>query len=430
MIPKELLNSIKNREESYHDGFNATEASNFAKLHGNITVSSDDGHSASENSGISDGRGDTNTDTDDEEPDIDLDPRYLNSKYECLRPTPLIPPYNKKLVSLLETIERARELSLESKNALSYRHAIAAIKSYPREIQSSREAAKIKGIGTKIAGSIKTFLETGTIPEADAIREDERYQTLEIFNGIFGVGPVTAKAWYNKGYRTIDDILENEPDLSVAQRLGIELYKDFSQRMSRADVEEILNIVTMEVKAIDPRCELTPVGGYRRGKTSNGDLDVVISHPDEESAKELLRKIVHRLEKKGHLKHQLWYGEPSQYDEAKRDILVGNDEHKNVMDKLDKCFCAFLQPSTGIHRQLDIIVAPWSQYGTAVLGWSGSRQFERAMKDFAKKEHSRHFASHGLFTNTIPRQRIPVRDERHCFELMGLKWIDPEFRNC
>ena len=57
-----------------------------------------------------------------------LDPNFINTKYECLRPTPLNPKFNQSLVELLEVIEHARELNGEERNALSYRHAIAALK--------------------------------------------------------------------------------------------------------------------------------------------------------------------------------------------------------------------------------------------------------------------------------------------------------------
>lgn len=60
--------------------------------------------------------------------DNELAPDFVNSKYECFRPTPLKPYYNQKLVYLLRLLERQRELDMEDKNALSYRHTIAAIK--------------------------------------------------------------------------------------------------------------------------------------------------------------------------------------------------------------------------------------------------------------------------------------------------------------
>jgi hypothetical protein len=65
--------------------------------------------------------------------------------------------------------------------------------------------------------------------------------------------------------------------------------------MSRQDIQEILGILDKIIKSIYPDCIITPVGGYRRGKEFNGDLDVIVSHPQEAVANNLLKDIVERL---------------------------------------------------------------------------------------------------------------------------------------
>ncbi|CAG8479326.1 4199_t:CDS:10 [Funneliformis mosseae] len=311
--------------------------------------------------------------TDEQNSDIeivdDLHPRFLNTKYECFRPTPLTPVHNQSLVELLQVIEHARELDGEGKSALAYRHAISALKVYPCDIRSYNEARKIIGIGPKIGNYIREFLSTGSITEAEEIMASEKYQTLDLFSSVYGVGHKTALSWYRKGYRSMREC-NCDPHLTHLQRLGLELFDDFQKKMSRQDIQEILNILDKEVRSIYPDCIITPVGGYRRGKEFNGDLDVVISHPQEEVANNLLNDIVERLIDLGYLKHKLFYGQLSAKN--KKNIShVHFSFHRNVMDKLDKCFCAFIQPSSQICRQVDLIIAPYSQYPTAVLGWTG-----------------------------------------------------------
>ena len=65
--------------------------------------------------------------------------------------------------------------------------------------------------------------------------------------------------------------------------------------MSREDVEEIYTIIKENVKELDPECILQPVGGYRRGKELNGDLDLLISYPYEERVSSLLNDVITRL---------------------------------------------------------------------------------------------------------------------------------------
>ncbi|GES77635.1 DNA-directed DNA/RNA polymerase mu [Rhizophagus clarus] len=369
--------------------------------------------------------------TDDEQNldmEFDLDPSFINTKYECLRPTTLESKYNQCLVELLEVIEHARELNGEERNALSYRHAIAALKAYPRNIESYVEARKIIGIGLKIGNHIKEFLTTGTILEAEEIITSEKYQILDSFSRVYGVGYKTALKWYQRGYRCIRECMK-DPYLTHVQRLGLELFDDFQKKMSRQDIQEILDILDKTIKTIYPDCIITPVGGYRRGKEFNGDLDVVVSHPQETVTNNLLKDVVEKLIDNGYLKHKLFYGQSSAKNkkDASSELL---SSHKNVMDNLDKCFCAFIQPSTQICRQVDLIIAPYSQYPTAVLGWTGSKQFERSLRNYAKKERKMTFASHGLFLNVIPRRRVCVTSEREVFDILGISWVEPEMRNC
>nr|CAG8437027.1 7470_t:CDS:2 [Entrophospora candida] len=101
------------------------------------------------------------------------DPRFINSKFPCLRPTPLEPHYNKSLIEALKVLRKSRELSGNVKSESSYRDAIAALKSYPRDIKS--------GIGDKIGHHIQTFLETDNIPEVEETLKDPKFQTLCLF---------------------------------------------------------------------------------------------------------------------------------------------------------------------------------------------------------------------------------------------------------
>jgi DNA polymerase/3'-5' exonuclease PolX len=65
--------------------------------------------------------------------------------------------------------------------------------------------------------------------------------------------------------------------------------------MSRQDIQEILDILDKTIKTLYPDCIITPVGGYRRGKEFSGDLDVIVSHPQEIVANSLLKDIIEKL---------------------------------------------------------------------------------------------------------------------------------------
>ncbi|KAI8149975.1 hypothetical protein BJV82DRAFT_585360 [Fennellomyces sp. T-0311] len=313
---------------------------------------------------------------------------------------------------------------MEDKNALSYRHAIAAFKAYPRKLQSAAEARKITGIGKKISELVRIYLETGTIPDAEKLLGDEKFRTRSLFCKVFGVGPSTASIWWDRGYRTLQEILD-QAKLVKAVRLGIELLPDLEQPMSRQDAQELITIIEKEIVHVDPEAFATAVGGYRRGKEENGDLDIVISsHHLEHSSDMLLRKVVDHLTAKGYIKHCLLVSDKANRNHGNQYTTGGAD-----MEKLDTCFVAFLQPSKQILRQVDFIVSSLDEYPSAVLGWTGSKQFERALKDYAKKENNIAVRSHGIFKEDT-KERIHIASEEQAFEVIGLPWIDPTMRNC
>ncbi|TPX66460.1 DNA-directed DNA polymerase [Spizellomyces sp. 'palustris'] len=373
---------------------------------------------------------DHDTDTEDEgaeyDRDIPLDPRYKNVSFECCRPHPLV-HHNMELVTQLQLIERKRELSGEARNALSYRHAISALISYPRAVKTWKEARKIKGVGEKIAHMIREFLKTGSIQEANTIKEDTRFHVMNLFASVYGVGPSKAREWYNKGYRSIADVQESEEHLPRITQVGLEMFDDFSKKMARADVEEILGILRTTLDDVEPGCIIEPVGGYRRGKPLSGDCDVVITHPVESRTGDLVGKLVDNLKLKGYIKHIMWFGEGSDKEEiSELKLLPGR---KYSFDRLAKAFVAFLQPSTNTYRQVDLIIAPFSIFPCAVLGWSGSKQFERGLRDWCKRGiKGYHFASHGLFDRRT-NKRVDVKSEKEIFEILKLPYIQPTLRN-
>lgn len=72
--------------------------------------------------------------------------------------------------------------------------------------------------------------------------------------------------------------------------------------MNRTDVEEMIDIVKGELAQIDTDGIVTPVGGYRRGKPENADIDLIIS-THTQSADGLIKKLTERLRQQGLLKH-------------------------------------------------------------------------------------------------------------------------------
>ncbi|PFH52135.1 hypothetical protein AMATHDRAFT_2383 [Amanita thiersii Skay4041] len=377
------------------------------------------------------------------------------SRYACTRASPLICP-NQSLVTELAILQRHRELEGKDINALSYGRAIAVLKAFPRVITSEVQVKKLPHLGDKIQSKIREFIHKGSIQECRMITASDRYQALSAFTTIHGIGPTTARKLYEIGLRSLEDMeryydvpagidssqlasLEETvytpngkpvrrksqmPELSV--KVALALRKDLATTIPREEVEEMHETVMKQLNELQPGCVSTVVGGYRRGKPQSNDVDIVISHSDLHHGgniiKGLGKKLTARLVERGlvtHVMHISGFHKP--------DAL-----RQTHWDSLEKALTVFILPDDGkhkrIYRRLDLIFASPDAYWTAVIGWSGSKMFERDLRLWAKEEKGLKFDSTGLTRRHDSKVYTP-KSEKEVFEILGLDWIDPTMRN-
>lgn len=56
-----------------------------------------------------------------------------------------------------------------------------------------------------------------------------------------------------------------------------------------------------------------------------------------------------------------------------------------------------------IARRVDLIISPYSQYFYALVGWIGSKQFNRDLRTYSEREMKMKLTSHGLYDFTLVR---------------------------
>ncbi|KAI7898477.1 uncharacterized protein BX663DRAFT_555834 [Cokeromyces recurvatus] len=352
---------------------------------------------------------------------ISIDPSFVNTKYACFRPTQYEPKYNKKLISFLMILERERILNNQCDKALYYQRAIAALK----------EAIQIIGIGRQISQIISEYLKTGVISEAKQLLSHDKFRTLSIFVKVFGVESTLANYWWNKGYRTLQEVLDKEHNLSPTIRLGIQLLPSFEQLMSRQDVEEIIKIIRYEVDFIDIQGLIVPVGSYRRGKEFINSLDLIVTNNNIPSLNNFSNQLIQRLSDLDYIKYILWHSTSDTKNNKGKKAISSIFDSNQMLDGFEKYFCAFLQPSSRICRQVNLIITNRNELYTAILSWTGSSYFEKSLKEYARKEKNLLISSKGISLKENNKlEKCTVRSEEDIFNLIGLPYIDPEFRNC
>lgn len=120
---------------------------------------------------------------------------------------------------------------------------------------------------------------------------------------------------------------------------------------------------------------------YRRGKSESGDVDVIISNSRPHSTQNLCAGLVKVLEERGIITHTLTISTATSNREENQKYSfrirgpLGSGEHRYGLDSLDKALTVFQLPKgnphyTGFHRRVDLIIAPWRAWGTAIVGWT------------------------------------------------------------
>lgn len=89
------------------------------------------------------------------------------------------------------------------------------------------------------------------------------------------MGDTLALKWYQKGLRTLEDVRDRKGgiSLSASQEISLRFYEDLQERIPRQEVELILEEIKKSALKVDIRLQLFPMGSYRRGEESCGDID-------------------------------------------------------------------------------------------------------------------------------------------------------------
>ncbi|KAF8306091.1 Nucleotidyltransferase [Clavulina sp. PMI_390] len=392
------------------------------------------------------------------------DPRISwKAPYATHRISPLACP-NQEIVAQLAIIMRRRHLDREQTGELAYARAIAGIKAYPKKITSAEEVAKIPYCSESIQTKVEEFLEDGVMALAEETQLSSKYQILALFVGVYGIGPKKANELYNEGHRSLDDLRRrfkgsdeaasgHSPSSTAVKgaskgkrvktdrerepwtiEAALSVHDELQLKIPRAEVEEIAHEVSLRLARIGRGFEYTICGGYRRGKEFSNDVDILISRPgsDEKDMAHCCQTLVGQLQDSGlitHLIHLSTYTSDNGAFYAAKRVLGGKNETWGF-DSLDKALTVYKMTDRPdrVHRRVDFIFAPWSVYWTAVVGWTGSTQFERDIRRWSKDHCGIKFDSTGM-VRIANAQPIYARSEREVFEVLDLPWIDPTMRN-
>ncbi|KAH9060656.1 hypothetical protein EDB87DRAFT_1614601 [Lactarius vividus] len=336
-------------------------------------------------------------------------------------------------LSELADLHRAKPTQDDKWRVFSYTKAIAALRKCKERISSLEQARSLNGVGDKTAQKIMEIIETGALRRVDAERTED-VAVVQLFQGIYGVGQSIAYAWYFAGCRTLDDIRERKGGikLSSIQELGLKYYDDINTRMSREEARVIFEEIRSIALCLDPKLFVEIMGSYRRGKSTCGDIDIMVTRPPDDGRTHagILPKLLSALRSAAIITEDLVSLAPDATDSLE-------------VTYRGLCVCPSKpgqeSPSRSqIRRRIDILAIPWESRGAALIYFTGDDIFNRSLRLKANKM-GYSLNQRGLFEGVVRSLEdraiktntgnvIASETEEEIFRILGVPWLEAHER--
>ena len=381
--------------------------------------------------------------------------------FACQRPSTAAPVnLNPHITRPLEELAAIYEDVLGGTNAYKARHhkqvagAVERLDFVVTDVEQLCDPPVTPAFAQKtstVRDKIRELLATGKLAKLEELKRKPDVKAILELSGVWGIGTESARKLHREDrvstVAQLGALAERLPGkLSANQHVGLRFYEEFKERIPRDEVEALAGHVEDAVAAVCPGCSVTVAGSYRRGKTSCGDVDVLLCPSEEfirggsqgapgptvDTVEDILPAVLARLRTRGVVTDDLstgtvsWMGVARLPDSRERTAPTTTDGAEG-----DGAL-AVVTPKR-LHRRMDIKTYTPDEMPFALLYFTGSGYFNRSMRAWADKAkglslHDRGFNLVRGNDMTAVRDAT-FRDERDVFEYLGLEYVPPEDRS-
>lgn len=249
-------------------------------------------------------------------------------------------------------------------------------------------------------------MEEGKISQSQKALEESQ-EMIEFFKDlekVAGIGPSKAKELYqNHNIKSITDLQKNLHLLNEKQKIGMKYYSTSQLRIPRGEIkrhqEFFQEVIDNNKYCKDLKFQIC--GSFRRGLKDSGDIDVLVTHPEDE--REEFTEFVESLMTEGYITDTLAFG--------------------------DKKFMGYgkMFKKDDIPRRIDIIYCSPEEYPFAVLYFTGSGSFNVKMREYISKKGYK-LNERNLVHLKSGKEVSGISSEEDIFNFFGLQFVKPEDR--
>ncbi len=309
------------------------------------------------------------------------------------------------------------------------KNVLAIIKKYPKKISldNLEDFSQLQGVGKGTIDRIKEILSNGKLKELAEFKDtsDDNKKAIEELESIVGIGRTTALELIKQNIKSVEQLkksIENK-EIEVNEKilLGVKYYGKFLGDIPRKEIDKIYKLIQSVINKMNEKYELDDsnkyifeiCGSYRREKPTSGDIDVLVTKIDtkmEETDEEInhLDRLIKTLKKPIKLN-------------SNQPLLVDDITDKNYETK----YMGFAKYKDNPFRRIDIRFVPHDAYYSALLYFTGSREFNIKARKIAKTMKLK-LSEYGLFKED--GTHLSVSSEYDFFKILKIEYIPPKLR--
>ena len=318
--------------------------------------------------------------------------------------------YNEAFIEQLDTLYTMLTQLGEPFRARAYKKAMESIMMVPTTIEHVDQIKDLPHIGKTILSKLREYVETGSIKKI----EKEKQNPVHVLTGVYGIGPKKASQLVKDHQITsIDELRKVSSSSSTSsssllndiQQVGLTYYDDISKRIPREEIEAYKNYIEQTIATHFPQLEFDIVGSYRRGATTSGDIDIIMT--SEPAYKDHFKACMDRFIQ----------------DKVLVELLSRGPTKSLTIARLTPDHVA---------RRLDFMYTSKDEYSFAVLYFTGSKSFNTVMRHhaltrgYSMNEHGLYHMVQKKKTTKLTTPTFP--DERSIFDFLQLEYKEPQER--
>lgn len=331
-------------------------------------------------------------------------------------------PTNADIYEMLATIAAIYQLQGVNRfRIIAYQKAAESVELLSRELFAVWQEGRLKelpGFGSSIGESVDELFRTGKATHFEKVLATVP-STLPVLMKVPGIGP-------KKAYKLITEFSLEDPttvfsdvlkiaeddkiselegfgkksqtDIQEAVKLYMERGSSADQRMGYPIAYDIYETVKRHLEQLPEVLRIDPMGSLRRGRETIGDVDISVMIDDESEGKESEKaaKIV---------EHFL--------------AIPGKLAVDNAGDKK----ASIIFPP---HVRVDLRVTSKKQFGAMLQYFTGSKQHNIDLREFALRQNYS-LNEYGI-KDTKTGELHTFENEESFYNFLGLEYIEPEIR--